>query len=319
MKPVQSYVITYCEDDSHCSLPWQYCVQPSGVCQCKMGTVWDPAGACEQIRRMGEDCKIDEQCTSYHPTLVCKNGRLHSPTTPFDTRRSINRSSRVVAKRNQYNSLCVDSLNGTSAAYDDNDSRNRDSATYTRDRNSASFVHYSDTSDARNANSAPPENIKNGNSATYDDRNGNSATYDNVRNGNSASYDVKKNSARALTDSDPHTTCSFPSPHTEDSRSSSRSSSGSSYSSILTRTLRYNISTATDSITDLTATPYNYHDYNYMHSSNHSQYHNNNNHSYYHRNNHPQYHNSNHSYYHSSNHPYYHNNHEETDYDHTRY
>ncbi|KAK4315648.1 hypothetical protein Pmani_013138 [Petrolisthes manimaculis] len=267
-----------------------------------MGTVWDPAGACEQIRRMGEDCKIDEQCTSYHPTLVCKNG---SPTTPFDTRRNINRSSRVIAKRNQYNSLCVDSLNGTSAAYDDNDSRNRDSATYTRDRNSASFVHYSDTSDAINANLTPPDSIKNGNSATYDDRNGNSAT-----------YDVNKNCTRTLTNSASHNTCSFPSPHTDDSRSSS----GSSYSSILTRTLQYNKPVPTDSITDLTATPHNYHDYNYMHTSNHSNNNNNNNnHSYYHRNNHLQYHNNNHSYYHSSNHPYYHNNHEETDYDHTRY
>nr|XP_045597591.1 uncharacterized protein LOC123757801 [Procambarus clarkii] len=56
----------------------EYCREQQ-ACTCQRDFVREPGGACLALRRVGEPCRVDQQCSRLDPRLLCHHGRCNCP------------------------------------------------------------------------------------------------------------------------------------------------------------------------------------------------------------------------------------------------
>ncbi|XP_069961035.1 uncharacterized protein [Cherax quadricarinatus] len=82
--PCSAYLpIRHCQVHQDC-YPGEYCKDQQG-CTCQRDFVREPGGACLALRRAGEPCLIDQQCSNLDHRLLCYHDRCHNP---HDVKRS---------------------------------------------------------------------------------------------------------------------------------------------------------------------------------------------------------------------------------------
>ncbi|XP_071522568.1 uncharacterized protein [Panulirus ornatus] len=78
LRSSSSYPIArHCQFHKDCS-PGEFC-KDQQECHCRKDFVREPRGACLAVRRSGEPCRVDEQCSRLDARLVCYNERCRCP------------------------------------------------------------------------------------------------------------------------------------------------------------------------------------------------------------------------------------------------
>nr|XP_053654733.1 uncharacterized protein LOC128703893 [Cherax quadricarinatus] len=76
--PCSAYLpIRHCQVHQDC-YPGEYCKDQQG-CTCQRDFVREPGGACLALRRAGEPCLIDQQCSNLDHRLLCYHDRCGCP------------------------------------------------------------------------------------------------------------------------------------------------------------------------------------------------------------------------------------------------